>query len=601
MVASSAVVSFCCCAQHARVQVASIGRGCCAADNKHVASFTCLLQVEYWAVGGDFGDTPNDAQFCCNGLVFPDRSVHPAYYEAAACMAPVGFAWAPISSCSEDTSQPPDQQHPTISVSNKYAFVSTSHLQFSWRLMLAGRPVPLGLSASAMAVSGAGGWQLLSLSDEVQPGHAGALPLPNSFADIAKIVAAAADGADARTFSARTTNLGTDVLVEVRAELSSNSSWAAVGHVVASKQLALAELDGWQHAADFLSAAQSHALQQPCREAADGLQVEQSTSGDITITGPSNLRVVFSASSGGLEEFGFADRSLLQDLQPCFMRAPTDNDRGGSGGSSYAARWAAAGLDRLGVTGKVCVPLAATSLSTCTGLGNCRPLSSVAMLRPSRCTRSELELARLYCTFWMLDMHYTIYCFDYLQRVCMSLVQSFDVIQLACLFATLRVFIRCASQVSMLVEECTTNAAAVTSRYVLQPQSTTGIAQVTEGVGVGEVGGAHWFSSSEGPSLTTPSNRGSTPLSTPSTSECAITVTASFTVHAHGSIDMKWELDTTHALPALLPAGLTPSLPRVGLRCRVPSDLSEAAWYGMGPHECYPDRMASAQLRLHSM
>lgn len=29
--------------------------------------------MEFWAYGGDFGDTPNDAQFCANGLVFPDR------------------------------------------------------------------------------------------------------------------------------------------------------------------------------------------------------------------------------------------------------------------------------------------------------------------------------------------------------------------------------------------------------------------------------------------------------------------------------------------------------------------------------------------------
>jgi beta-galactosidase len=26
-----------------------------------------------WAYGGDFGDKPNDRQFCMNGLVFPDR------------------------------------------------------------------------------------------------------------------------------------------------------------------------------------------------------------------------------------------------------------------------------------------------------------------------------------------------------------------------------------------------------------------------------------------------------------------------------------------------------------------------------------------------
>jgi len=38
---------------------------------------------EAWqAYGGDFGDTPNDRQFCMNGLVFADRSPHPALFEA---------------------------------------------------------------------------------------------------------------------------------------------------------------------------------------------------------------------------------------------------------------------------------------------------------------------------------------------------------------------------------------------------------------------------------------------------------------------------------------------------------------------------------------
>ncbi|EKN4693012.1 beta-galactosidase [Yersinia ruckeri] len=36
----------------------------------------------FWAYGGDFGDIPNDRQFCMNGLVFPDRSPHPSLYEA---------------------------------------------------------------------------------------------------------------------------------------------------------------------------------------------------------------------------------------------------------------------------------------------------------------------------------------------------------------------------------------------------------------------------------------------------------------------------------------------------------------------------------------
>jgi len=38
--------------------------------------------VAYQAYGGDFGDTPNDRQFCMNGLVFADRTPHPALFEA---------------------------------------------------------------------------------------------------------------------------------------------------------------------------------------------------------------------------------------------------------------------------------------------------------------------------------------------------------------------------------------------------------------------------------------------------------------------------------------------------------------------------------------
>jgi beta-galactosidase len=35
----------------------------------------------FWAYGGDFGDKPNDGNFCCNGLVQPDRKPNPSLYE----------------------------------------------------------------------------------------------------------------------------------------------------------------------------------------------------------------------------------------------------------------------------------------------------------------------------------------------------------------------------------------------------------------------------------------------------------------------------------------------------------------------------------------
>ena len=42
--------------------------------------------VEYWAYGGDFGSFPDDAQFCINGMIWPDRQPHPGCFEAKSAM-----------------------------------------------------------------------------------------------------------------------------------------------------------------------------------------------------------------------------------------------------------------------------------------------------------------------------------------------------------------------------------------------------------------------------------------------------------------------------------------------------------------------------------
>ncbi|MGK4474889.1 beta-galactosidase [Aeromonas molluscorum] len=45
----------------------------------------------FWAYGGDFGDLQNDRQFCINGLLFPDRTPHPALFEAKRAQQPFRF------------------------------------------------------------------------------------------------------------------------------------------------------------------------------------------------------------------------------------------------------------------------------------------------------------------------------------------------------------------------------------------------------------------------------------------------------------------------------------------------------------------------------
>ena len=47
-----------------------------------------------WAYGGDFGDEPNDGNFCADGLVFPDRTPKPAMFEHRELAAPIRLTYA---------------------------------------------------------------------------------------------------------------------------------------------------------------------------------------------------------------------------------------------------------------------------------------------------------------------------------------------------------------------------------------------------------------------------------------------------------------------------------------------------------------------------
>ncbi|GGI46533.1 hypothetical protein GCM10008018_17570 [Paenibacillus marchantiophytorum] len=45
--------------------------------------------VPFYAYGGDFGDKPNDGNFCIDGLVIPDRRAHTGLLELKKVIAPV--------------------------------------------------------------------------------------------------------------------------------------------------------------------------------------------------------------------------------------------------------------------------------------------------------------------------------------------------------------------------------------------------------------------------------------------------------------------------------------------------------------------------------
>ncbi len=77
---------------------------------------------EWFAYGGDFGDEPNDGNFCINGLVFPDRRLQPAVWEYKKIVAPVQV-------------RPVDPLNGLVEILNRYSFLSLGGLRGHWSLL----------------------------------------------------------------------------------------------------------------------------------------------------------------------------------------------------------------------------------------------------------------------------------------------------------------------------------------------------------------------------------------------------------------------------------------------------------------------------------
>jgi beta-galactosidase len=86
---------------------------------------------EYFAYGGDFGDNPNDGNFCLDGLVSPDRIPHPGLLELKKVIAPVKIE-------AEDLAQG------RVIVTNLYDFIDLSHLSLCWRVEKDGETMEQG-------------------------------------------------------------------------------------------------------------------------------------------------------------------------------------------------------------------------------------------------------------------------------------------------------------------------------------------------------------------------------------------------------------------------------------------------------------------------
>ena len=90
-----------------------------------------LKDNEFWAYGGDFGDNPNDGNFCIKGLVSSDRKPYPHYFEVQKVYQPVVFKLL-------------DDKHVTINVTNHFDFLSLGNFDFEYEYTLNGKLIQKG-------------------------------------------------------------------------------------------------------------------------------------------------------------------------------------------------------------------------------------------------------------------------------------------------------------------------------------------------------------------------------------------------------------------------------------------------------------------------
>ncbi len=142
---------------------------------------------QFWAYGGDFGDFPNDDNFCTNGLVLPDRTPHPALAEVKKV-----YQYIKV--------EPVDPAAGRVRVRNKYLFRDLSGIRGAWELEENGVVIQRG-SLPALKIA-AGQTQEVQLAVK--------RPAPKT---------------------------GAEYFLKVTFTLTADTDWAAKGHVVAWDQL----------------------------------------------------------------------------------------------------------------------------------------------------------------------------------------------------------------------------------------------------------------------------------------------------------------------------------------------------------------------------
>ncbi len=246
--------------------------------------------VEWFAYGGDYGESPHDGSFCINGLIFPDRTIHPALWEVKKVYQPVQVAVV-------------DAPAGKVEVINRYDFSDLSHLDITWTLQADGQVIQQG--------------QLPRLS--TPPGGRETVTIPFS-----PPVSPPLGGTEGGS--------GAEYWLTLHFTLAEATLWANAGHEVAWAQFAI------PFAAPEV---------RPVNVAALPALTLTESDAQAVVAGP-DFQLVFDKQAGTIAALRYQGRDLLvSGPQANFWRAPTENDLTTWGDERAAILWREIGLDRL--------------------------------------------------------------------------------------------------------------------------------------------------------------------------------------------------------------------------------------------------------------
>lgn len=214
--------------------------------------------------GGDFGDQPNDGNFCVNGMVGADRKPHPHYFEVQKVYQPVHFDGSSLAKG-------------ILHLTNRYLALDLSECRLHYEIHCEGNVVDRG--------------QLPAFA--IQPGKTGDL-------DVSTVCASAGK------FSRE----NREVMITCQLKRIEATAWADAGHVVAWEQIP------WPHKVAALPDLPVGELQ--ARKTPEGIVME----GDGF-----TIRISSSTGLPDVLQFGDR-QLLVQPMRWNFWRALTDNDLG---------------------------------------------------------------------------------------------------------------------------------------------------------------------------------------------------------------------------------------------------------------------------------